>query len=159
MGDNILSEHKRRLSFVTIVILLIVGTGALAGIFGVGLAVFLLVRGKVSMAFGIYTIILGCPIGGMFGFLFYRYVTRIYSIRSVRIIDGNLLEVTTWRDKSFIVKPLDNVTYMFDDNGMVIAVCRIGKHYITICGSDFTDRSTLNEFLMERAKSAKQQNQ
>ncbi len=147
MEYEILSEHRSKLRVRTILIMLLPTALCLAGITGSVLSLYMAITHELTWRTALILEPTGLVIGFAFGWVVVRFVRRMWVVKSIRVVAGQQLEITTRMRNEFTAKLPDDIQYMLTDRGTLTVAVRVGNHRFVIDSTEYSDAEALNQFL------------
>jgi hypothetical protein len=146
------SEHKRNTPPATWMVVIVFGFLAAAGVTGIIAALPLSFSGALKWWEGALIFGLGSVISGVFAFLLARFFRRIFSVKTIRLCEGGMLEITTIKGRKFSAKLPEDVTHVVVAEDGLSVTLNIAKRHFIVDSNEFTDGDRIKEFLNDFLK-------
>jgi len=147
METKIISQHKQRIKFTTLLSVFMVGIVFLTIVAGVGTVFYMYVNGRPITWFeGLATIAVGLFLGGLNGICFARFIRRMLPVRKVVLFEDDRIEIVTWRDKTFTAKLPDNIKHIAVIGNDFSVTVQIENRCFIVDGEQFSDKDGINQY-------------
>ena len=146
-----LSEHCLKPRVRTLLLMMLPASGTLVGILGFVIALWMAMAGKLRWEGVVFICVLGLLVAFGFGWVVLRFVRRVLTVKTIQVLAGQQLEITTRTNQKFTAKFPDNIRYALRDGGFLTVAVGIGSYVFVIDSAEYSNSEQLNQFFSQFA--------
>ena len=149
MESKASSEHHLKPRLRTISLILLPVSGAIVGVVGFVTALWMAMAGKLRWEGVMFICGLGLLVAFGFGWIVLRFVRRVLTVKTIQVLPGQQLQITTRTNQTFTAKLPDNIRYTLSDHGLLTIAIGIGSHVFVIDSAEYSDSEQLNQLFSQ----------
>jgi hypothetical protein len=142
-----MSEHKGQRRITTVIVVFLFGLLTAIGAGGTGVSVLLWATGQLGRWPAVLLLGMSSLSAGAFGFLLFRFMRRMFSVRCVRLLDEKRMEIISWGQRSFVVALPEDIEHVIVDDTDLTVVMRAGHRRFIISAQEFTQGDEVKRWI------------